>query len=1441
MDTCFKFGGLFQIEVMFSKVLPRWKPKNYHSLENLKYLHMVLVKNSSVTNQNRNLLVETLRSISEIMIWGDQNDSSVFDFFLEKNMLSYFKKIMKQKSGETVCVQLLQTLNILFENISHETSLYFLLSNNHVNSIIVHKFDFTDEEVMAYFISFLKILSLKLNTSTVHLFYNDQIKDFPLLTEALKFFNHSESMVRTAVRTITLSCFRVNDKATRTYICDKIANIYFANLTNDLGKLVLQINELTYGKISNSSMDKLRDLCAEHLDYLSYIQDIYRLDVPRLSEIMTKYLLTGLLLPLYLVPIAHSQRLPLNEKERERGLAGDGVGGTTSGGGDSTRPISISVAMFLTSHVFHIIMYEPLINTLSRIICSSQDELSYILSDKCLSNWSPKLIVPPETIPEFFNRRSSGRLRDSTKLCDFDQIVKKDPKMQSNLLEVPGSNENGTSSTTVSESESDFDFGSNGDSTSSDVQRISASVNNISLLSNDFEENLESTVDENSETTNHKETISLGGTVSQTHSPQLLPPSPVLNDPITAEVVKVIQSSGDESDTFPGPKYISLADRPFLSEIFYSLNCKVVKCGIPPVDSSKSKSRSSISADEVNDQNCLLSVILLLALFQNPACDQIVLERIYLPTQRVKLKYQYNCNLFEYLLDVLTLASSAEMRIRSVTIEMTCCLLRQIVVCDVDPASIEQQQSKLDSLAELSGSQSVTNMSTANSTTYYFITDQHLASLESLKESSCLSLRRFYKSEDMFLDLFESELETSKNKRTTVARIIQDAPIILPPVSTPLSGISANKRLPCGEMELTKLAMGCFFELRNLSLELQNCVDNLLPLAKESDLVKEGDRLNLSNSDLLGCKVITKSGTDERFLVVGKYQLMFVEPDYSTLGWGIVKFTGPLQNTEVTGFPDDNHSLQLTMNRPVVPANAPMSASPAASEGMTSRPLFSAQLKFDDHIRDGDGDPLTRVMAARQRIMRGRHSARQSKMYSIMQILEFPADYIASETEYWAFRKGANAISSSSNNPNSQPHQQQQHYNSYGHSIGGVGGVVSPPYSSYIQTTGSTTTTSSGESTASSRTNHRKNKRASKGHHSSRPNHGVGVDVPGANSKTAGSMQSAGGGSNAGRSQLSSQLSIVNESPTRVQVASKCVETDHNENRNEEHEEARVSSVHSSFVNLGGDTTANPAAARTTPNSPSNDHLLPLSNLTAQTAHYTGTSNYTGDFVGDEVSGQLQEDIAVFDGRSTFPHQWLTSPNNSSEIHESQSLSKAPGSKDGATEGGKLTLLSLAAKAAADNELEPRRGRAETLTFEECEERRKSSSFSNLPAELLGNDPETLAHFGLNSLDYNGRNSTTTFDGTTTIANVEPSSVQPAASQDTLTPTFRTVRMSRSLSHSALEQLDYAVTGHEESSPEAEGQLNSERNTRDLEVNAVHLMDHSTNAHWVPEHCEETA
>lgn len=59
--------------------LTQKNPKNRLSLDNLKILHQVLEKNQNVSEQNRGLLVESLRCIAEILIWGDQNDGSVFE------------------------------------------------------------------------------------------------------------------------------------------------------------------------------------------------------------------------------------------------------------------------------------------------------------------------------------------------------------------------------------------------------------------------------------------------------------------------------------------------------------------------------------------------------------------------------------------------------------------------------------------------------------------------------------------------------------------------------------------------------------------------------------------------------------------------------------------------------------------------------------------------------------------------------------------------------------------------------------------------------------------------------------------------------------------------------------------------------------------------------------------------------------------------------------------------------------------------------------------------------------------------------------------------------------------------------------------------------------------------------------------------------------------
>uniref|UniRef100_A0A3B3CM49 C-type lectin domain containing 16A n=1 Tax=Oryzias melastigma TaxID=30732 RepID=A0A3B3CM49_ORYME len=370
------------------------KAKNIHSLDHLKYMYHVLTKNTTVTDNNRNLLVETIRSITEILIWGDQNDSSVFDFFLEKNMFAFFLNILRQKSGRYVCVQLLQTLNILFENISHETSLYYLLSNNHVNSIIVHKFDFSDEEIMAYYISFLKTLSLKLNNHTVHFFYNEHTNDFALYTEAIKFFNHPESMVRIAVRTITLNVYKVDNQHMLHYIRDKTAVPYFSNLVWFIGSHVIELDKCVQTDEEHKNKGKLSDLVAEHLDHLHYLNDILIINCEFLNDVLTDHLLNRLFLPLYV----YSLVCPETSEERK---------------------INPQVSLYLLSQVFLIIHYQPLVNALADVILNGDLSVFSSQTDVHSSHKSAggaagvlRFIKPPESLERSLElSRSRGRKR----------------------------------------------------------------------------------------------------------------------------------------------------------------------------------------------------------------------------------------------------------------------------------------------------------------------------------------------------------------------------------------------------------------------------------------------------------------------------------------------------------------------------------------------------------------------------------------------------------------------------------------------------------------------------------------------------------------------------------------------------------------------------------------------------------------------------------------------------------------------------------------------------------------------------------------------------------------------------------------------------------------------------------------------------------------------
>ncbi|CAF1254051.1 unnamed protein product [Rotaria magnacalcarata] len=781
------------------------KPRNPHSIENLKYLCGVLNRNPIVSDANRDLLIETLRFISEILIWGDQNDSSVFDYFLERGMLTYFLNYMRQKHGRYICVQVLQTLNILFENIRHETSLYYLLSNNHINNIIVHKFDFNDEEITAYYISFLKTLSLKLNTQSINFFYNERNHDFPLYVEAIKFFNHPETMVRIAVRTLTLNIYKVPDPAMHRFILDRTATEYFSNLVWFIRTHILDFDSLIRNNQDINNRGRVTCGLEEYLDHIHYLQDIFLLNVDSLNNVLKDQLMNRLLIPVYVFSLIKRDKFSRITDPRTK--------------------LDQSSALFLLAEFFLVTRYLPVIEELADIILSANIE----------------------TV-EAVQRRYGEQISYSLPPTSLDVCLAKPDAL---------TNKNNSE---------------------------------ISL----------SALDINNDASRHHHEHEPNRARSASSSPISFAAHHRLDESSTKSTSLYISNWTDDQKTklhIDQLKFneADLAKRPYFEALIQALDCTE------------------------NDQKCFYALSVILTMAMNPSTDTGILESVGL-TVKCSNKTFYNTILVDQLCEILSLSVSPDSKIRLATMNLAINLLKKLVYDEEENVS--------------------------------YLSDHHLARIEGAYEQSTEDLRRHYRQQEMFLDMFEDEYRQMELNPMRLEYLLKDPCMLYPPTTTPLSGVEFIKRLPSGDVERARRSIRMFFLIRALSLGLRSVTEAEVPLTKAENLVKENDKLDLNNSDLIACTVHIKEKKDRRFLVTDPMQFILIEPDVKRLGWGIVKFCDLMQDVKVANDKEDTRSLHITIHKPV--NNTYVKSNP---------PILNAKFTFDDHIR---------CMTAKQNLSKGR-------------------------------------------------------------------------------------------------------------------------------------------------------------------------------------------------------------------------------------------------------------------------------------------------------------------------------------------------------------------------------------------------------------------------------------------------------------------------------------
>ncbi|KAL4108652.1 hypothetical protein PRIC1_000363 [Phytophthora ramorum] len=337
------------------------------TLANMRTLHAQLTRFSALPDAE---IVELLRVLSEFLIYSDQHRVSVdledqaeaddagsfFDYFGETNMLALLVELGASQPSVPVQVQLLQTMSILVQNIATRTSLYYILSNNHVNRLLECPFVVdSDDDVRDWYVTLLKALSLRLNEETVQFFLDTQHGDdfsFPLYARALRFGRCNETMVKVAVKTLTLNVLKVPDTRVRRFVLQYDDLNYFRDIVEIANDLTLNLQGLlnnwptSEDKVERTAgTEKLEEAVDAYIDHCFYLQDLLDVNVPELC-----YKIGDLLFSRHIKSLLATSILP--------------------DCGPPPQRVSTQLALYLLTRLLGILEHAPLVNAIAFMLLS---------------------------------------------------------------------------------------------------------------------------------------------------------------------------------------------------------------------------------------------------------------------------------------------------------------------------------------------------------------------------------------------------------------------------------------------------------------------------------------------------------------------------------------------------------------------------------------------------------------------------------------------------------------------------------------------------------------------------------------------------------------------------------------------------------------------------------------------------------------------------------------------------------------------------------------------------------------------------------------------------------------------------------------------------------------------------------------------------------------
>ena len=154
---------------------------------------------------------EIIQLMTDYLIYSDKkNDQVIFECFCELNFMQELIHLSKCNIQD-ILVQIIKSLSALILTLTNPSYIFYLFSQNFINQLITNdSFLNFNEDFYSFYVNFLKSLSLKIDKTTIKLFFNKEKNSFPLLENALRIYNFEDSMIKNVIRNIFLTFVKMD-------------------------------------------------------------------------------------------------------------------------------------------------------------------------------------------------------------------------------------------------------------------------------------------------------------------------------------------------------------------------------------------------------------------------------------------------------------------------------------------------------------------------------------------------------------------------------------------------------------------------------------------------------------------------------------------------------------------------------------------------------------------------------------------------------------------------------------------------------------------------------------------------------------------------------------------------------------------------------------------------------------------------------------------------------------------------------------------------------------------------------------------------------------------------------------------------------------------------------------------------------------------------------